>query len=112
MFPARFTGLMPYTTVPLIFVPRYMPRLPFCSHLLAVERVLEFNDHPTLLPQRSWVLHVVAHQFSQSCKLLTSVQIIVVTSILDLDMCYLSEPSVDTGVCVCGQGGSTLIQPL
>ena len=79
-----------------------MPRLPFCSNLFTVERVLEFNDHPTLLPQGSRVLHVVAHQFSQCCKLLTSVQIIVVTSILDLDVCYFSEaPVCVMCVCVC-----------
>jgi len=74
-----------------------MPRLPFCSNLFTVERVLEFNDHPALLPQGSRVLHVVAHQLSQCCELLTSVQIIVVTSILDLNVCYFREAPV----CVC-----------
>ena len=66
-----------------------MPHSPFCSHLLTVERVLELNDPPTFLPQVAWVFHVVAHQFTQSGKLLTSIQVIVVTCILDLDVKYL-----------------------
>ena len=76
--------LLPYNVATL-----YMPHPPFCSHLIVVERILELNDHSTLLPQGTRVFHIVAHQLSQGGKLLTSIQVIVVTSILDLDVSYL-----------------------
>ena len=67
----------------------YMPHPPFCGHLLIVERILEDNDPPTPLPQGTWVLHVVGHQLFQCAKPLTSICVIIVTSILDLDVSYL-----------------------
>ena len=67
----------------------YMPHPPFCGHLLIVERTLDDNDHSTPLPQGTWVLHVVTHQLFQGGKPLTSIYVIVVTSILDLDVSYL-----------------------
>ena len=76
--------MLPYNVATL-----YMPHPPFCSHLLTVERILELNDHSTSLPQDTRVFHVVAHQLYQGGKLLTSTQVIVVASILDLDVGYL-----------------------
>ena len=67
----------------------YMQHPPFCSHLLTVERILELNDPPIPLPQDTRVFHVVAHQFSKGRKLLTSIHVIAVASILDLDVSYL-----------------------
>lgn len=67
----------------------YILCLPFCSNILTTERILELNDHPTLLLQGAWVLHVVPNQLPESRKLLVPVQVIVVTCILDLDMKYL-----------------------
>ena len=64
---------------------------PFCNTILTTERILELNDHPTLLLQGTWVLHVVPNQLPESRKLLIPVQVIVVTCILDLDMKYLIE---------------------
>ena len=64
---------------------------PFCSTILTTERILELNDHPTILLQGTWVLHVVPNQLPESRKLLIPVQVIVVTCILDLDMKYLIE---------------------
>ena len=75
--------MLPYNVATL-----YMPHPPFCSHLI-VERILELNDHSTPLPQGTRVFPVVAHQLSQGGKLLTSIQVIVVASILDLDVGYL-----------------------
>lgn len=66
----------------------YMPCLPFCSHL-RIERIIEFNDPPTLLLQDAWILYIVAHQLPEGHKLLIPVQVIVVACVTDLDMKYV-----------------------
>ena len=66
----------------------YVPCLPFCSHL-RIERIIEFNDPPTLLLQGAWILYIVAHQLPEGHKLLIPVQVIVVACVMDLNMKYV-----------------------
>lgn len=67
--------------------------LPFSGWISTVERVTEFNNFSILLLQLPLVFHVVLDQLWESCKLLASVQVIEVTSVLNFDVSNFTIPS-------------------
>ena len=79
----------------IYIVELYVPRPPFCCHhLLTVERIIQLNDPPTFLPQGTRVFQVVPHQFTQCGNCFTSVQVMVVAWVLDLNVSYFIKLSV------------------
>ena len=60
--------------------------LPFRGRISTVEGITEFYDFSILLLQLPLVFHVVLDQLWESCKLLSSIQIIEVTSVLNFDV--------------------------
>lgn len=61
-------------------------RSPLRSGIGTVERVFQLNDVSVFLFQLSVMFHVILHQLSQGGKLLSTVQVIIVSSVLDLNV--------------------------
>lgn len=61
-------------------------RSPLWCGISTVEWILELNNISILLLQLPMMLHVILHQLCKSGKLLPSVQVVVVSCVLDLDV--------------------------
>ncbi len=61
-------------------------RSPLRSGIGTVERVFQLNDISVFLFQLSVMFHVILHQLSQGGKLLSTVQVIIVSRVLDLNV--------------------------
>lgn len=59
---------------------------PLCGGVGAVERVLELDDGAVLVLQDAIFCRVVFHQLRQRGKLLSTIQVVVVTGVLDPDV--------------------------
>nr|CAD7458845.1 unnamed protein product [Timema tahoe] len=62
---------------------------PLSRRICAIERIPQFDHFPVLLLELSLVLHVELHQLGQGGKLLTAVQIVKVTCVLDFNVVKL-----------------------
>ena len=88
--------IMKSTPVHQHFLYIYIPfnELPFCGRVLRVDWIFEFNNVPIPLLQLTHVLHIILHEFSERGKLLTSIQIVEVSSILYLNVSNFPIPSI------------------
>ncbi len=59
---------------------------PLRSGIGTVERVFQLNDISVFLFQLSVMFHVILYQLSQGGKLLSTVQVIIVSRVLDLNV--------------------------
>lgn len=59
---------------------------PLRSGIGTVERVFQLNDVSVFLFQLSMMFHVILHQLSQRGKLLSTVQVIIISRVLDLNV--------------------------
>jgi len=64
--------------------------LPLGGRVLTVDGVLELDDVTVAFLQLPHVLHVKLDEFRERGKLLSAIQVVEVTSVLDLDVCHLS----------------------
>lgn len=67
----------------------FLALAPLRCGVLAVERIFKLNDVTIPLAQEVLLFSVILHQLGQCGELLASIQVIVVTSVLDLNVGHL-----------------------
>ena len=85
---------LPFSSLRKPLVPRVLSYItkytPFCCWICAIQRVLHLNDLTILFSQLSRIFSVELNQLGQCSKLLSSIQVIVISTVLDFDMCYFT----------------------
>lgn len=74
------------------FFARETLQIPLCGWICRVEGVLQFYWLSMFFFQLTLVLHVMLHQFCQRCKLLSTIQVIEISCVLNLNVSYLPWP--------------------